>query len=779
MKEIETIISEMSLEEKSALCMGKAKWLTKDFPRFCIPEVFMSDGTNGVRVNKTSQEIAEEGKEELSFFDVTKLSQDSKRIKYIHPATCYPSGSAIACSWDVELIREVGNSVAEECRQFGISLLLGPGLNIRRHPLGGRGFEYFSEDPYVSGEMAASCVRGIQEKGIGATIKHFVCNNSEYQRTKMSSEVDERALREIYLAGFERVIKQAKPWAVMSSYNKVNGIQAAENKRLLTDILRDEWGFDGFVVSDWWGIKDRIESAEAGNDLEMPVNPQNEQVLAEAVRSGKLDPAVLDKMCRNILEFIQKSVREDKIRNGRAEDKEKHHRIAAEAAAESAVLLKNENNTLPIDRARVRRIAVFGDLALMPRYQGGGCALIHPTTLDIPLDEIKGKAGEAVEVVFSQGYNRDDTTDGTLIAEAKKIAAEADIAVIFAGLKISADMEGCDRTHLDIEPAHIELIDAVSSVQPSTVVVLNNGDAVTMDPWIEKVGAVLEVFFGGQAGASAVTDILFGEVNPSGKLSVTFPKRLEDTPAYLHYPGENEKHFYSDGIFVGYRYYDYRDIEPLFPFGHGLSYTEFVYSGLKLSKKEVTSSEDVVVTLTVKNAGKRSGKEVVQLYIRPPKSRLARPVKELKGFVKIELKPGEEKQVSMVLQARDFAYYDPAFADWIVESGAYGILLGASSRDIRLETVLQLDAGEKRYPPVSLDTLHVELFKNEYATRLYLDFLVEKGIVRREEIGDAFIAVMEGNFVGIKNCLSSMFHANISDEELQALLDKINAGPKC
>lgn len=775
MKEIEIIIEEMSLEEKSELCMGKTKWSTKDFTHYGIPEVLMTDGTNGVRWNKTTKEIEEEGKEELSFFDVTDLSQDSRRIDYIHPSTCYPSGSAIACSWDRDLASKVGDAVAAECRQFGVSLLLGPGLNIRRHPLGGRGFEYFSEDPFLSGEMAAAFVRGVQKRGVGTTVKHFVCNNSEFQRTKMSSEVDERAFREIYLAGFERVVRQAKPWAVMSSYNKIRGEQAAEYKTLLNDILRVEWGFEGFVVSDWWAIKDRVKSALAGNDLEMPVNPKHVHILANAVRSGQLDSRVLDTMCRNILTFVRKAVESNTIQKGPAVNTEEHHRLARKAAAESAVLLKNANYTLPIDRSRVRKIAVVGDIALMPRYQGGGCALIHPTKLEIPLDEIRKAAGDSTKVVFSQGYNRNDTTTDDLLSAARKTAAEADIAVVFAGLKIAADMEGCDRTHLEIEQAHIDLINAVASVQSRTAVVLNNGDAVTMSPWIEKVGAVLEVFFGGQAGASAIADILFGDVNPSGKLTVTFPKRLEDTPAYLHYPGENGRHLYSEGICAGYRYYDYRKIELLFPFGHGLSYTEFTYSDLVLPKGPQRETDTIQVSLSVKNTGQKPGKEIVQIYIEPPISRLSRPVKELKGFTKIELDPNEEKQVTMVLQRRDFAYYDPAFSDWLVESGDYGILVGASSRDIRLKGSVSIRAEKQRFPLVTFETLHVELFSNEKAKQLYLDFLVSKGIVRREEIDDAFIAVLEGNFVGIKNCLSSMFQSDIPDEELQALLDDINS----
>ena len=771
---IEEIIKKMSLEEKSELCMGGTKWSTKPFPQYNIPEVFMSDGTNGIRFNKSKEEIAEEGKEELSFFDVTNLSQDSDRVNYIHPATCYPSGGTVASSWNLELAEEVGAALGDECRERGVSLLLAPGQNIRRHDLSGRSFEYFSEDPLLSGKFSAAYTKGVQSKGVGATIKHFVCNNSEYQRTKMSSHVDERALREIYLAGFEIAVKESDPWSVMSSYNRLNGVQMAENKALLTDILRGEWNFKGFVVSDWWGIKDRIESAIAGNDLEMPVNLKNLHVLADGVKSGDLDIEILDKMCRNILNFIKKAEDSGSTVKSGPMDRDKLHQVARKASEESVVMLKN-NGLLPIDKGAVNSIAVIGNLAKYPRYQGGGCALVNPTILESPVEEISKKAGDNVKVEYARGYDGKDYTDDAMIAEAVKAASNADVVVVYAGLAINADVEGCDREELEIEQAHIRVIEAVAAANSKIVVVLNNGSVVSLEPWVDKVGAVLDAFFGGQAGASAVTNIIFGDVNPSGKLTVTFPEKIEDTPAYLHFPGENGVHYYSEGIFVGYRYFDYRKVEPAFPFGFGLSYTDFEYSDLSVPKGPADIKKDITVSLSVKNTGAMEGKEVVQLYIQPPESRLSRPVKELKGFSKISLKPGESGKVEFVLDKRAFAYYDPAFKDWVTEPGEYKVLIGSSSRDIRLSGAVDISGVEKRFPPIQHDTLHAEIFQNEKATKRYLDYLVEKDIVKRDEITDAFLEVLGGNFVGLKNCFSSMFFVELSDEEFDGLLDRLNA----
>jgi len=772
---IHELLGKMTLEEKSELCMGRDDWSTRDIPRLGIPSVTMTDGTNGLRYNKTEEEIRSELGDSVdtkffTFADNTVLAQNSEKLNYIHPATCYPSGSAIASSWDRELVRNIAASVAAECKKHGISLLLGPAMNIRRSPLGGRSFEYFSEDPVVSGEIAGAYVRGLQENGVGACLKHYTCNNSETLRTRTDSVVEERALREIYLAGFERALRE-KPCSIMSSYNLLNGVQMAENKRLLTDILRNEWGFEGFVVSDWCAIKDRVESANAGNDLEMPFCNFNPHILSDAVNSGRLSPETLDKMCENILNFVFEYHK--KLTPGFSVDYDKNHEVARRALSESCVLLKNTGNLLPVNAEKHHRLLVIGSIAKAMRYQGGGCALINPTRLDVPYDEIVKRAGDTIAVDYAQGYNDDDTTSDSMIAEAVEKAKQSDMVLLFAGLAISTDIEGCDRTRIDIEPSHIRLIEAVSAVNLNIAVILCNGEAVSM-PWAGNVRAILETFMCGQAGGSAIADVLFGIVNPSGKLTVTFAKRIEDLPAWPEFPGENARNVYTEGIYVGYRYFEKKAIEPLFPFGHGLSYTSFSYSNLALSKKKMTDNESLEVSLTLTNTGQRTGKEVVQLYVAPPPCRLRRPLKELKGFEKPELKPGETAEVRFTLCARDFAYYDPEFADWVTDPGVYRILAGASSSDIRLSGEVEISRSVERHVRIRMDTVHVELFADELAAKLYFDFLVKEGVFKREEINDRLMVGLRNSFVGLYNILPSYTKKFISKEKFQTFLDELN-----
>lgn len=771
MNKIEQALSRMTLDQKSELCMGKDSWKSRDFPEIGIPSFFMSDGTNGIRINRTRDEIKEIlGYEaESTFFDVTVLSQDSEKINYIEPATCYPSGSAIASSWDRDLVQSIAASVAKECHFKRVDLLLGPGMNIRRNPLAGRSFEYFSEDPMVSGEIAKAYVTGLQNEGVGGTIKHYTCNNSETLRTKTDSVVEERAMREIYLAGFERAL-EAKPWSVMSSYNLLNGVQMAENKEYLTDILRDEWGFEGMVVSDWWGIKDRIKSAVAGNDLEMPYNSFNTHILSDAVRAGELAEETLDTMCRNILTLVFKAVENHRVVD--SVDYGRQHEIAREALEGSCVLLKNDDKILPLSPHGKQRILVAGDIARKMRYQGGGCALINPTRLDVPLDEIIKYAGEE-QVAFAPGYTDDDQTTPQLLEDAVSKAKNADVVILFLGLAVSTDIEGCDREKLDIEESHIQLLEAVSQVNPNVVVVLSNGEAVTM-PWAGKAKAILETFMCGQAGGSAVANILFGEVNPSGKLTVTFVNKIEDLSSYPEFPGENAVQLYADGIYVGYRYYEAKKIKPLFPFGFGLSYTDFAYHRLELSHAEMADTQTLSVSFEVENIGAVAGKEVVQLYIAPPACRLRRPLKELKGFAKVELQPGERKQVVMTLSYRDFAYYDPEFKDWIVDSGPYRILVGKSSQDICLEKTIHVTSTRKRHVRVKSDTVHSELFQDEKATGIYFDFLVESGVFNREDIGDELRTAFSQSFVGLYNTLPTYAKQPISKAEFQSFLDRLN-----
>jgi beta-glucosidase len=771
-KKIADALSRMTLDEKSELCMGKDDWCTRDFPHLGIPSVMMSDGTNGVRFNKSDSEIRQDigDDAEYTFFDVTVLSQNSDKLNYIHPATCFPSGSAIASSWDRHLVRDIAAAVAGECKKNKLSLLLGPAMNIRRSPLGGRSFEYFSEDPALSGEVAAAYVKGLQENGVGATLKHFSCNNSETQRTKSDSVVEERALREIFLAGFERAVA-AKPWAVMSSYNLLNGVQMAENKGLLTDILRKEWGFEGFVVSDWWGIKDRVAAALAGNDMEMPFNSFDLHILSDAVRAGKLDQARLDRLCENILAFVFRA--SDAVREKFAVDYPAHHRIARRALEESMVLLKNEDSCLPIDPVKTPRILVAGSIAKSARYQGGGCALVNPTFLDVPFDEIVRRAAGA-QVDYAPGYDDDDATTDAMIAEAVRKAKNSDTVILFAGLAVSTDIEGSDRATLDIEPSHVRLIEEISRVNKRVAVVLSNGAEVVM-PWIDKAQAVLETFMCGQAGGSAVAKVLFGEVNPSGKLTVTFPKRIEDLAAYPEFPGENSRNVYTEGIYVGYRYFDVKKIEPLFPFGHGLSYTSFEYKNLKLSKQSITGKETLTASFTVANTGNVFGKEIAQLYVAPPPCRLRRPPKELKGFEKIALEPGESKEVAIELSGRDFSYYDPEFGAWVADQGAYKILVGKSSQDICLTGIVTINAVEERHVKVKADTIHAELFKDEKATQRYFRWLVDQGVFTADQIDGKLKTALTQSFVGLYNTLPTYSKRIIGKEDFQKFLDDLNA----
>lgn len=771
MEDIHDILSRMTLDQKSELCMGKNSWSTQEFPELGIPALIMSDGTNGIRIERTPEEIKQlTGREgEPSFFDVTVLSQDSEKINYIEPATCFPSGSAIASSWDRDLVASIGACVARECHYKGVDLLLAPGMNIRRNPLAGRSFEYFSEDPMVSGEISKAYVSGLQNEGVGATIKHFTCNNSETLRTRTDSVVEERALREIYLSGFERAL-EAKPWAVMSSYNLLNGVQMAENKAFLTDVLREEWGFDGVVVSDWWAIKDRIKSAVAGNDLEMPYNSFNLHILSDAVRAGELPEQTLDQMCLNILTLIRKSI--DNHRSVTHVDYDLHHEIARRAVEESCVLLKNEDNILPLRLDSTERILVVGGIGRKMRYQGGGSALINPTRLDIPYDEIVRFAGES-RVDYSEGYGSDDQTTPEVVRDAVNKAGASDVVILFVGLAVSTDMEGADRRRLDLEDSHIQLIEEISRVNPNIIVVLSNGEAVTM-PWSGRVKAILEPFMCGQAGGSAVANILFGQVNPSGKLTVTFVERIEDLSSYPEFPGENARQVYNDGIYVGYRYYETKKIKPLFPFGHGLSYTDFSYQNLRLSSGVVDDTGTLTVHFEIENTGSVAGKEVAQLYVAPPVCRLRRPFKELKGFAKVDLKPGERKQVTVSLTYRDFAYYDPEFRDWIVDSGEYQILVGKSSQEICLEGNVSVTSTHERHLRIHADTVHVELFQDDKATRIYFDYLAEQGFVSPEEIGDELRTALTQNFVGLYNSLPTFAKRPVSKAEFQAFLDGLN-----
>jgi beta-glucosidase len=665
MTDIQSIIAKMTLEEKAALCTGASAWSTTPVERLGIPEIVVSDGPHGVR------RVA----------DMQALNAQSL------PATCFPTASSTASTWDPQLLQAMGQAMAEEAIALKVDVLLGPGVNMKRSPLGGRNFEYFSEDPFLAGEMAVALIEGIQSKGVGTSLKHFAANSQEYRRFVINAEMDERSLREIYLPAFETAVKKGKPWTVMCAYNKLNGTYCSEHHELLTGILKEEWGFEGLVVSDWGAVHERVCSLQAGLDLEMPgPQPRRVQKVMEAVQAGKLDEAVLDEAVRRILTIVFKAAQ---TRKGGSFDVEGHHALANRIASEGMVLLKN-NGILPLQNPQ--HIAVIGRSAEQPYFQGGGSSNINPTKVAIPYKEMQSRAGEA-ELTYAAGYPADGSFQQALIDEAVGLARSADVAVLYVALPASKESEGYDRTDLDLAPQQVALIKAVGAAQPNTVVVLNNGAPVVMAEWIDSTAAVLEAWMMGQAGGAAVADVLFGRVNPSGKLAESFPVRLVDTPAFLNWPGGNGVVRYGEGLFTGYRYYDAKQMPVQFPFGFGLSYTSFKYSNARVSANSFKDVEGVTVSVDVSNTGKVAGKEIVQVYVHDRQSGLVRPEKELKGFAKIELQPGETKTVAIDLDFRSFAYYHPGYKQWITEEGEFDLLVGASAADIRFSLAVKLQSS--------------------------------------------------------------------------------------
>jgi beta-glucosidase len=657
--DLKKIINQMTLEEKASLCSGLDFWNTNSIERLGVPSIMMTDGPHGLR--------KQDG------------NADHLGINKSIQSTCFPSAAGLACSWDKELVNKMGAAIGEEAQAEGVSIVLGPGANIKRSPLCGRNFEYFSEDPYLSSQLSSSYIKGVQSQGIGTSLKHFAVNNQEYKRMSIDAVVDERTLREIYLASFETAVKEAQPWTVMAAYNKVNGTFCSENKKLLNDILKDEWGFKGLVVTDWGAVNELDEGIEAGLELEMPSSGGiGEAKIIEAVKSGKLSENTLDEAVERILQVVFQAVN-NKQENA-TYSKTEHHNLAREVARECMVLLKNDDAILPIKE--INSVAVIGAFARKPRYQGGGSSHINPTKVDNIFDEMEKVAGNSTTFHYADGYPLDnDELDNHLLEEAVEVAKKANVVVIFAGLPERYESEGFDRKHLCIPENHRVLIEKVSEVQSNIVVVLSNGAPVEM-PWLGKVKAVLEGYLGGQASGGAIADLLFGLANPSGKLAETFPKKLVHNPSYLNFPGDGETVEYREGIFVGYRHYDTRDVKPLFPFGFGLSYTNFEYSDIQVDKKEIKDNEKITVSVKVKNTGTLAGKETVQLYVRDEESTIPRPEKELKGFEKIALQPGEEKIVTFELDKRAFAYYNVKLKDWHVETGTFDILIGKSSREI-------------------------------------------------------------------------------------------------
>ena len=669
-EKITELISKMTLEEKAGLCSGEDFWHTKGIERLGIPSVMVSDGPHGLR--KQEDEA------------------DHLGINGSIKAVCFPAGCATASSFDRNLLEELGEIIGNECQAENISTILGPAMNIKRSPLCGRNFEYYSEDPLVSSEMASAFVRGVQSKSVGTSPKHFMANNQEYHRMTSSSEMDERTMREIYLASFENMVKKEKPWTIMNSYNKLNGTYLCENKEMLSDVLRDEWGFDGYVMTDWGAMNERVEALKAGCNLEMPASGgKTDKEIVDAVRSGELDEAVLDKRCEEFLNIIFRYIenRDETV----VFDREQDHEKARHIEEECIVLLKNEDNILPLTPEQ--KTAFIGKYAAAPRFQGGGSSHINSFKTESALDALDTADGIKKEnIIYAQGYDDlEDKTDEEMLREAVEAAKSAETAIIFAGLPDSFESEGYDRTHMRMPQCQITLIEEVAKVQSNTVVVLHNGAPVEM-PWIDKVKAVVEVYLGGQAVGGATVNILYGNTNPSGHLAETFPIRVQDTPCYLTYGGEHDKSVYSEGVFVGYRYYASKEMNVLFPFGHGLSYTTFSYSNLTVEKKRIRESETLRVSVDVTNTGNRFGKEVVQLYVAPKNSTVIRPVRELRAFEKTGIAPGETKTVTFLLDSRAYAYWSTEIHGWHVESGEYEIQIGKNAQDIVLSRTVYVES---------------------------------------------------------------------------------------
>jgi beta-glucosidase len=676
----ENSASDLTLEEKASLTSGADFWTTKAIDRVGIPSVMMTDGPHGLRKQSGAT--------------------DHLGLASSVPATCFPPAVGIGSSFDPEIIERVGAAIGVEAAIENVAVVLGPGINIKRSPLCGRNFEYFSEDPIVSGILGAASVRGIQSKGVGTSLKHFAANNQEFDRMRASSDVDPRPLREIYLRGFERVVKDASPWTVMCSYNKLNGVWTSEDPWLLTSVLRDDWGFDGLVVSDWGAVNDRVVGVAAGLDLEMPASGgRTDAQLVAAVRAGELAESVLDTAAARAIDLVRKAGERPAVAGPL--DVDAHHALAREAAGRSIVLLKNEGALLPL--AADQKVAVIGAFATEPRFQGAGSSLINPTRVDKALDELRAVGGDNVS--YAAGFAVEGGTIATsgrtvsdLRAEAVSVAGAADVAVLFLGLPAAEESEGFDRDHIDLPAEQLAVLDAVLEVNPRVVVVLSNGGVVAL-PFADRVPAIVESWLLGQAGGSAVADVLYGAVNPSGKLTETVPVRLSDNPSFGNFPGEFGHVRYGEGLLVGYRWYDAKGIDVTFPFGHGLSYTTFEYG---TTTAEGGADGDIVVRVDVTNTGDRDGREVVQVYVAPTTSIVQRAPRELKAFASVALAAGETRTVELVVRREDLAYWDIRVDRWVVEGGEYTVDVAASSRDIR-STV----AGE-----VSGDDVHQELTMN-------------------------------------------------------------------
>ena len=750
MKTPKELVQLMTLEEKCSLLSGLDTWHTQPVERLGIPAVMVSDGPHGLRKQDDKA-------------DHLGINESIK-------AVCFPNACATAASFDRDLLRQVGEAIGDQCQHEQVAVNLGPAINIKRSPLCGRNFEYLSEDPYLAGELAVSIIRGIQSRHVGVSVKHFAGNNQEHRRMSSDSVIDERTLREIYLPAFEASAKRGKAWTFMCSYNRLNGEFASQHKWLLTDLLRGEWGFDGYVMSDWGAVSDRARGVEAGLDLEMPASGgERDREVLQAVREGRLDEKYVDLCVERILEVSQRYLKH--ANPDTPWDMEADHALAGRLAADCMVLLKNEDGVLPVRDGET--VAVIGEFAKKPRYQGGGSSHINAFRVTSLMDALAGKPG----VAWTQGYRIDGGADEQLTAEAVAAAKAADKAIIVAGLPDSFECEGYDRTHMRMPQEQVDLIEAVAAVNPNVIVLLYNGSPIEM-PWIHRVKGVVEGYLGGQNLGYANRAVLWGEVSPSGRLPESFPQRLEDTPCYLTYGGEGNTAVYSEGVFVGYRYYTARKMDVLFPFGYGLSYTKFDYSNLRLSADTITDSDVLTVCVDVTNVGDAAGKEVVQVYVSSPRCAVFRPVRELKGFEKVFLQPGETKTVTIELDKRAFAYWCCDIHDWHAPAGEYRIEVCRHADEMILSAPVTMVSAALPYPAVDKDTIQMDLSPRALAmlneiTRTALASM-QPDPERSETASEAITDEMNAAMMRYMPLRAMQSFGPMTTAQLRALVDALN-----
>lgn len=757
-KKIKAIVKKMTLEEKVSICSGSDFWHTTAIERLGVPAVMVSDGPHGLRKQD--------------------LEADHLGINNSIKAVCFPTGVALASSFDTELVYKVGQAIGNECQAENVACILGPANNIKRSPLCGRNFEYLSEDPYLSGKIAAAHINGVQSQGVGTSLKHFCANNQEFRRNSYDSRVEERAFREIYLKAFEIAVKESKPWTLMCAYNMINGIQASENKRILTDILRDEWGFEGIVMSDWGAVKDRAKGIAAGLDLEMPCSyGANDQVVIDAINDGSLDEKDLDKCVERILDFVFKSVENHK--SEAIFDREKDHILARDVAKECMVLLKNDNNVLPLESTDY--VLFVGGFVDAPRFQGGGSSHINSYKIDTMRYATMGN----YKVMFEEGFSsKDDVYDEKLYNRALEAAKDADKVVVFAGLPDSFESEGYDREHMNLPEVQNRFIEDITKVCPHVVVVLENGSPVDM-PWCDKVEGILETYLAGEGVGVATVQVLYGNANPSGRLAETFPLRVEDNPSYLEFGGDSNVIEYREGLYVGYRYYTKKKMPVRFPFGYGLSYSDFEYGKLEIDKTSMKDNEKVTVSIDITNKSNIMGKEVVQVYVEPDikDSAIRRPVRELRAFTKIAIEPGEKKTVTFELDKSAFAYYDTDICDWYTEPGDYKIEICKNADEVIGYKRINIVPKKAKKPVYTVNTIYKELIADKKAWKIakpYFDKYLQMGALSdsgddaaKEAFGGEDCASKFIQDTTLRNVVN-MGTGSVSYEEMMELLEKLN-----